>query len=180
MKPRRGSSGWRRRCRSCEARRKSPMQALIRRIDLTHGSDCAAEPIACEGAPDNSAPRFARVLEIGRFDAAIAAQEGSQGYERFLRAPLVCVVSWKRAASAALDGVPDYSSAADAAPTHDISLPGVLAKNARTPGYRLVAANAAKRPRFARGWIAGRAFAPARHLPAALPTSPLLRRTTDE
>ena len=36
------------------------------------------------------------------------------------------------------------SSAADAAPNHDISLPGVLAKSARTPGYHLVAANAAK------------------------------------
>ena len=38
----------------------------------------------------------------------------------------------------------DCSSAANAAPNPDISNPGVLAKNARTPGYRLFAANAAK------------------------------------
>ncbi len=170
MKPPRGSSGWRRRSRSwrSEARRKSPMQALITRLDLMQGSDWAAEPVARECAPHNPAPRQARGLEIGRFAAAIAAQEGSQGCERFLRAPLVCVVSWKRAASAALDGVPDGSSAADAAQNHDIFLPGVLAKNARTPGYRLVAANAAKKPRFCVG-LDCRPRLRAAYLPAALP-----------
>ena len=86
------------------------------------------------------------LLRLDVYDAAIAAQEGSQGCERFLRAPLVCVVTWKRAASAALDGVPDLSSAADAARNPYHPQPGVLAKNARTPGYRLVAANAAKGP----------------------------------
>ncbi len=104
-----------------------------------------------EAADNRQRAAKTRALEIGRYDAAIAAQEGSQGCERFLRAPLVCVVSWKRAASAALDGVPDCSSAAGAAPNHEIPLPGVLAKSARTPGYRLVAADAALSARLGAG-----------------------------
>jgi hypothetical protein len=58
-----------------------------------------------------------RRLEIGRYDAAIAAQEGSQGCERFLRATPGQRCHSKACRVSGTGRVPDYSSAADAAPS---------------------------------------------------------------